>query len=102
MQGNQDMRARIAVQTISKEDVLRMNAERYAISAASTPSQYMPSCLQNSCCDGACIDKVVKRAMPGLEGSNPRSCADPSSTPGCVQGEAGGQAGDGHRRTGGR
>ena len=28
VQGNQDMRARIAVQTISKEDVLRMNAER--------------------------------------------------------------------------
>ena len=27
-QGNQEMRARIAVQTISKEDVLRMNAER--------------------------------------------------------------------------
>ena len=28
VQGNQEMRARIAGQTISKEDVLRMNAER--------------------------------------------------------------------------
>ncbi len=90
MQGNQEMRARIAGQTISKEDVLRMNAERWApctFCQLSPPSPslacHLPKCMRLA--ESGCVRRAVTEGQ--LHG---------------LQGEAGRQAGSSHERQGER